>query len=90
MKCSTVGPQVLTRNRVSVDDFLRSVLSLLDTHIRQSGASISVPHEFRVAKGDATLLQVVLLKLVGTSIKFVPTGASPQNEITTQMRAATR
>ena len=85
-----MGPQALTRNRVSVDDFLRSVLSLLDAHIRQSGASISVPHEFRVAKGDATLLQIVLLKLLGNAIKLVPAGASPQNEITAQMRAAKR
>lgn len=81
LKYATVGRQELARQPVALDRILHEVQSLLEAEIRSQDATVSVAGPLPVVTGDATMLQVVFLNLLGNAIKFTADGVSPQVEI---------
>lgn len=84
LRYATIGQKELERKAVPLDDVVSAVQTLLESEIRQREATIRVPAPLPVVMGDATLLQVVWLNLIGNALKFVAPGVKPVIEITAQ------
>lgn len=89
LKYATIGRQPLQRRLVSLDDSVRSALSLLESEIKSTEAIVRVPAPLPVVSADPTLLQIVFLNLIGNAIKFVGPGIRPEIEIVAQSDAPT-
>lgn len=82
LKYATIGRQPLQRTALPLDETVRAAQALLEAEIRQREAVVRVPAPLPKVTGDATLLQVVFLNLMGNAIKFVAPGVRPEVEIT--------
>jgi signal transduction histidine kinase len=88
LKYATIGRQDVQRFAVSLDAMILSVQALLEVEIQQRGAVIRVPQPLPVVQGDATLLQVVCLNLIGNGIRYTAPNVAPVVEITARSEDA--
>jgi signal transduction histidine kinase len=88
LKYATIGRQELQRTSLPTGTIVQEAQLLLETEIRQRRAIIRVPESLPNVRGDATLLQVVFLNLIGNAIRFVAADTAPVVEITARRDGA--
>lgn len=87
LKYATVGQQKLRQEPVALDAVVRATQALLENEIRSRNAVIKLSGPLPSVLADPTLLQIVLLNLLGNAIKFVASGVQPVVEIAAHTNA---
>ncbi len=88
LKYATIGRQQLQRSALPIEDAVRAVQTLLEREIQQREATIQIGSPLPVVMGDATLLQVIFLNLIGNGIRFVARDTKPVVTITSENQGA--
>ncbi|MET0262501.1 MAG: HAMP domain-containing sensor histidine kinase [Rariglobus sp.] len=86
LKYATIGRQAMELKPVSLEQILKTTVTLMDADIGSRHAVVATKEPLPVVLGDPVMLQVVFQNLVGNAIKFVAPGVTPRVEISAQTR----